>query len=202
MRCNDTFLTVSYSGGHSIEEQRSRLRSIRTGAVPRGCRRRRRKTKNSTYLVSLDPRGLVRSAPGYCGKLRSNFLGTEFTAFDTDASKPVYPVRGTGRAPVRGCGRLYLYGKAARSYRCKTTLMQLCQPASCLACRNVMFVTPDTQTALDVITPLRSSRCMASYLCSPAMRLVHRWQAGEGTAGAGSGGHLASTCSASRGRAR
>jgi len=55
---------------------------------------RRRKTKNSTYLVSLDQRGLVRSAPGYCGKLRSNFLGTAFTAFDTDGSKPLYPVRG------------------------------------------------------------------------------------------------------------
>ena len=44
--------------------------------------------------MSLDPRGLVRAAPGYCGKLRSNFLGTEFTALDMDVSKPVYPVRG------------------------------------------------------------------------------------------------------------
>ena len=58
------------------------------------CSPRRRKTKNSTYVVSLDPRGLVRAAPGYCGKLRSNFLGTEFTAFDMDFSKPVFPVRG------------------------------------------------------------------------------------------------------------
>ena len=65
--------------------------------------------------MSLDPRGLVRSAPGYCGKLRSNFLGTEFTAFDTDGSKPVYPVRGAAAV----CGLVHFAW--TRSEPCKAT---------------------------------------------------------------------------------
>ena len=48
--------------------------------------RKRKKSKNPNYLISLDARDMVRQSPAYCGKLRGNFIGTEFTALDTAAN--------------------------------------------------------------------------------------------------------------------
>ncbi|XP_053569203.1 tubby protein homolog [Bombina bombina] len=44
--------------------------------------RKRRKCKTSNYLISMDPTDLSRGGEGYVGKLRSNFTGTSFTAYD------------------------------------------------------------------------------------------------------------------------
>lgn len=40
--------------------------------------RKRPKNKTSNYLISMDQHDLNRAGPSYLGKLRSNFMGTEF----------------------------------------------------------------------------------------------------------------------------
>ena len=49
--------------------------------------RKRKKSKSSNYLISLDRDDLSRQSGNYFGKLRSNFIGTEFVIFDK-GSKP------------------------------------------------------------------------------------------------------------------
>ncbi|MCL4147526.1 UNVERIFIED_CONTAM: hypothetical protein GTU68_046538 [Idotea baltica] len=45
--------------------------------------RKRKKSATSNYLISADPTDLSRGGDSFCGKLRSNLLGTHFTIFDT-----------------------------------------------------------------------------------------------------------------------
>jgi len=47
--------------------------------------RKRKKSKTSNYLISLDEEDTSRNSGNYFGKLRSNFVGTEFTLFDKGA---------------------------------------------------------------------------------------------------------------------
>lgn len=47
--------------------------------------RRRKKSRNSNFLVSLDPFELSRDAHSYFGKLRSNFMGSEYTLYTAGA---------------------------------------------------------------------------------------------------------------------
>lgn len=42
-------------------------------------------SKTSNYLISLDEEDTSRNSGNYFGKLRSNFVGTEFTLFDKGA---------------------------------------------------------------------------------------------------------------------
>lgn len=44
--------------------------------------KKRPKQKTSNYLISMDARDLSRGSPSFVGKLRSNFVGTEFTVYD------------------------------------------------------------------------------------------------------------------------
>ncbi|KAJ8384158.1 hypothetical protein AAFF_G00208600 [Aldrovandia affinis] len=44
--------------------------------------RKRKRSKTSNYLISIDPTNLSRDTESYIGKLRSNVLGTKFTVFD------------------------------------------------------------------------------------------------------------------------
>ncbi|XP_068385532.1 tubby-related protein 2 isoform X2 [Eschrichtius robustus] len=44
--------------------------------------RKRKRSKTSNYLVSLDPTDLSRDGDNFVGKVRSNVLGTKFTIFD------------------------------------------------------------------------------------------------------------------------
>nr|XP_045605031.1 tubby protein homolog [Procambarus clarkii]XP_045605032.1 tubby protein homolog [Procambarus clarkii] len=44
--------------------------------------RKRKKSATSNYLISADPTDLSRGGESFCGKLRSNLLGTQFTIFD------------------------------------------------------------------------------------------------------------------------
>ncbi|CAK9298129.1 unnamed protein product [Gordionus sp. m RMFG-2023] len=44
--------------------------------------RKRKKSKTSNYLISVDPTDLTRGGDSFVGKLRSNMLGTSFTIFD------------------------------------------------------------------------------------------------------------------------
>lgn len=44
--------------------------------------RKRKKSKTSNYLISLDKGDMSRTSPNYVGKVRSNFVGTEFVMYD------------------------------------------------------------------------------------------------------------------------
>lgn len=45
--------------------------------------RKRKKSRSSNYLVSIDAKDLTREGKNFVGKLRSNFLGTSFTVYDS-----------------------------------------------------------------------------------------------------------------------
>ena len=47
--------------------------------------RRRKKSKSSNYVITLDAANMGRRSPTFCGKVRSNFVGTGFTIYDTGA---------------------------------------------------------------------------------------------------------------------
>uniref|UniRef100_A0A8C6XUV3 Tubby-like protein n=1 Tax=Naja naja TaxID=35670 RepID=A0A8C6XUV3_NAJNA len=56
--------------------------------------RKRKKSKTSNYLISLDPIDLSRGGENFIGKVRSNMLGTKFTVFDNGINpekKPFVP---------------------------------------------------------------------------------------------------------------
>ncbi|XP_062339241.1 tubby-related protein 3 isoform X2 [Osmerus eperlanus] len=44
--------------------------------------RKRKKSKTSNYLISVDPTDLSREGESFMGKLRSNLMGTKFTVYD------------------------------------------------------------------------------------------------------------------------
>ncbi|XP_077355937.1 tubby-related protein 3 isoform X2 [Festucalex cinctus] len=44
--------------------------------------RKRKKSKTSNYLISVDPTDLSREAESFIGKLRSNLIGTKFTVYN------------------------------------------------------------------------------------------------------------------------
>eukprot|EP00884_Botryococcus_braunii_P018335 jgi/Botrbrau1/5185/Bobra.0172s0055.1 len=49
--------------------------------------RKRKKTTSSHYVISHDEQDISRNSDNYCGKVKSNFMGTEFVALD-NGSKP------------------------------------------------------------------------------------------------------------------
>lgn len=44
--------------------------------------RKRTKNKTSNYMISMDKANQEKESPGYIGKVRSNFVGTEFVGYD------------------------------------------------------------------------------------------------------------------------
>lgn len=59
--------------------------------------RRRKKNKQSTYLISTSEKDLSRKSDSYIGKVKSNFVGTEFTIYDSGAN----PSDNKANDPVR-----------------------------------------------------------------------------------------------------
>lgn len=55
---------------------------LKEGDVFLMASKKRPKNKTSNYLISMDQNDLNRTGRGYLGKLRSNFVGTEFQIFD------------------------------------------------------------------------------------------------------------------------
>lgn len=53
--------------------------------------------KSSNYSITLSKNNFDRSNPDYIGKLRSNFVGTQFTLFDNGAN----PRRAKNGATIR-----------------------------------------------------------------------------------------------------
>lgn len=58
--------------------------------------RKRKRSRNSNYLVSIDPTDLSRGGENYVGKVRSNFVGTSFTIYDDGAN----PLKRKARSSV------------------------------------------------------------------------------------------------------
>ncbi|XP_062838094.1 tubby-related protein 3 isoform X1 [Anolis carolinensis] len=54
--------------------------------------RKRKKSKTSNYLISIDPTDLSREGGSFIGKLRSNLMGTKFTVYDHGVS----PIKAQG----------------------------------------------------------------------------------------------------------
>jgi hypothetical protein len=48
--------------------------------------RRRKKSKTSNYIISRDSTDLARDGDSFVGKLRANFVGTQFTVYDDGAN--------------------------------------------------------------------------------------------------------------------
>lgn len=44
--------------------------------------RKRKRSKTSNYLITIDPIDLKRDGENFIGKLRANYLGTQFTVYD------------------------------------------------------------------------------------------------------------------------
>lgn len=60
--------------------------------------RKRKRSKTSNYLISLDPTDLSRDGDNFVGKVRSNILGTKFTIFDNGVNpERRYLTPGTSR---------------------------------------------------------------------------------------------------------
>ncbi|XP_053529043.1 tubby protein homolog isoform X6 [Artibeus jamaicensis] len=53
--------------------------------------RKRKKSKTSNYLISVDPTDLSRGGDSYVGKLRSNLMGTKFTVYDNGVNPQKAP---------------------------------------------------------------------------------------------------------------
>ncbi|XP_076154909.1 tubby protein homolog [Alosa pseudoharengus] len=53
--------------------------------------RKRKRSKTSNYLISIDPTDLSRDKDSYIGKLRSNVLGTRFTVYDNGVNPEKKP---------------------------------------------------------------------------------------------------------------
>jgi len=52
--------------------------------------KKRTNNKTSNYLISMDKRDLARESPAFIGKVRANFVGTEFTIYDDGQSPDAY----------------------------------------------------------------------------------------------------------------
>ncbi|CAL4093303.1 unnamed protein product [Meganyctiphanes norvegica] len=66
--------------------------------------RKRKKSATSNYLISADPTDLSRGGEYFCGKLRSNLLGTQFTVFDGgEGAKKRNQERPGGRQELAAC---------------------------------------------------------------------------------------------------
>ncbi|XP_053547028.1 tubby protein homolog [Bombina bombina] len=53
--------------------------------------RKRKKSKTSNYLISVDPTNLSRGGESFVGKVRSNMLGTRFAVFDNGVNPVTKP---------------------------------------------------------------------------------------------------------------
>lgn len=64
-----------YIGGGGVEGEDATERFLLSA-------RKRKKSKSSNYLISLDEEDMSRQSGNFFGKLRSNFVGTEFSIYD------------------------------------------------------------------------------------------------------------------------
>ncbi|XP_030394265.1 tubby-related protein 3 isoform X2 [Gopherus evgoodei] len=71
---------------YSESERPSSATSQKSGTTFLLAGRKRKKSKTSNYLISIDPTDLSREGESFIGKLRSNLMGTKFTVYDHGVS--------------------------------------------------------------------------------------------------------------------
>jgi tubby and related proteins len=59
--------------------------------------RKRKRSKTSNYLITIDPIDLKRDGENFIGKLRANYLGTQFTVYDNGSN----PNKGVAEDDIR-----------------------------------------------------------------------------------------------------
>ncbi len=62
--------------------------------------RKRKKSRSSNYLISIDAKDLSREGKSFVGKLRSNFIGTSFTVYDSGVNPSSRKAR-TNKSNIR-----------------------------------------------------------------------------------------------------
>ena len=67
--------------------------------------KKRKNQKKTNYLVSLDEEDLTKDSGNYFGKLRANFVGTEFTMYDKGPSREKSAPRSLRRALFNDTGQ-------------------------------------------------------------------------------------------------
>ncbi|XP_066861395.1 tubby-related protein 3 isoform X3 [Anser cygnoides] len=77
---------------HPESERPSSATSEKSFATFLLAGRKRKKSKTSNYLISIDPTDLSREGESFIGKLRSNLMGTKFTVYDHGIS----PIKAQG----------------------------------------------------------------------------------------------------------
>lgn len=107
------------AGGHGINSKNTAL------LLPKGVTstadifllagKKRSHNKTSNYLISLDKRDLNRDSDSFLGKLRSNYFGTEFTAYD-DGQAPSDAVTSAAASAAQKRGSMTGAGAAKESY--------------------------------------------------------------------------------------
>lgn len=63
--------------------------------------RKRPSNKTSNYLLSMDRRNMNRDSESFLGKLRANFVGTEFIVYDDGRAPDKAPKKGAAPPPLR-----------------------------------------------------------------------------------------------------
>src|SRR5688500_15076634 len=72
--------------------------------------RKRKKSRTSNYLVSLDKEDLARGSGQYVGKVRANFVGTEYIFYDK------VPFKNLSKADISLLGECSRYSRCYRRW--------------------------------------------------------------------------------------
>ncbi|XP_051464057.1 tubby-related protein 3 isoform X2 [Apus apus] len=88
----ETSKRPAYHSKYPESERPSSATSEKSFATFLLAGRKRKKSKTSNYLISVDPTDLSREGESFIGKLRSNLMGTKFTVYDHGVS----PVKAQG----------------------------------------------------------------------------------------------------------
>lgn len=135
--------------------------------------RKRGSNKTSNYIVSMDKRDLNRESASYLGKLRSNFVGTEFTVYDDgEAADKVKP----GGPALRQELGVVAYASNVLGSR-GPRKMKVAVPKVGADGRRVVF-----QAEKYVLMSLASCDCTANTPLPTPTHRTHRTPAGRRTA--------------------
>ena len=117
--------------------------------------KKRANNKTSNYLISMGEGDLARVGPNYLGKLRSNFVGTEFQVFD-DGYNPKDDPEFSGQEMRNELGAV-MYAANVWGSR-GPRKMQVALPA---VDQNSRLVLPDpsTSTGDELLTRIRDRNC-------------------------------------------
>lgn len=128
--------------------------------------RKRKKSATSNYLISADPTDLSRGGESFCGKLRSNLLGTQFTIYDGgEGRKKTLSSTTTDKQSSRQELCAVIYVSSGRAWQKPFLVIPLC----------FILVYSMTLLAHCLISLLHSAPCLPwplEFLCCHSVTLV------------------------------